>query len=64
MHRVVIYKKDVRKITGKNSREAEALLFKIRSAYNKKKGQFITYREFSDHTGIDLNVIILHLENQ
>lgn len=44
-------------ITGRKERAARKLLAQIRKKYNKKKEQFVTVREFSDFTGIDLEII-------
>ena len=50
--RTVIYAKDVMNITGRKERAAWKLLTHIRKKYKKKKGQFVTVKEFSDFTGI------------
>jgi predicted transcriptional regulator of viral defense system len=48
----VIYAKDVSNITGVSKRTAWNLLSRIKKRYKKKKGQYITVKEFADFTGI------------
>jgi len=55
--RIVIYAKDVMMITGRKERAAWKLLAQIRKKYSKKKGQFVTAREFAEFTGIALEDI-------
>jgi hypothetical protein len=50
--RICIYAKDVINITGRKERAAWKLLARIQKKYKKKKGQFVTVKEFSDFTGI------------
>jgi hypothetical protein len=61
MHRIVIYNKDVRMLTGKNQREATALLTKIRKHFSKNAYGYISSIEFSEYTGINLELINQHL---
>jgi hypothetical protein len=51
--RPVRYAKNVMIITGRKERAAWKLLATIREKYKKKKGQFVTVKEFSAFTGID-----------
>jgi len=51
-NRIVIYAKDVMNITGRKERAARHLLAQIRKKYKKKKGSFITTKEFCEFTGI------------
>ena len=51
--RVVIYPKDIMRITGKSERYARRLLSRIKKHYEKQEHQFITIAEFSTYTGID-----------
>jgi hypothetical protein len=55
--RICIYAKDVINITGRKERAAWKLLAQIRKEYRKKKGQFVTVREFAEFTGIALEDI-------
>jgi hypothetical protein len=52
-NRIVIYAKDVMNITGRKERAARKLLARIRKKYRKKKGTFITVKEFCAYTDID-----------
>lgn len=56
-NRIVIYAKDVMNITGRKERAARKLLAKIRKKYKKKKGEFISSKEFCDFTGLDENLV-------
>jgi hypothetical protein len=55
--RICIYAKDIMNITGRKERAARKLLVQIRKKYKKKKGQFITAKEFAEFTGIDKALI-------
>ena len=50
--RIVIYAKDVENITGRKERTARKILQSIREKLGKEKSEFITIREFCEHTGI------------
>jgi hypothetical protein len=50
--RIVIYAKDVENITGRKERTARKILQEIREKLGKQKWEFITIREFCEHTGI------------
>ena len=52
-NRIVIYAKDVMNITGRKERAARKLLAQIRGKYKKKRGDFLTMKEFCNFTGID-----------
>ena len=51
-HRIVIYAKDVMKITGKDNRACYRILKNIRSKFNLSKEEFITIDHFCQYTGI------------
>jgi hypothetical protein len=51
-NRIVIYAKDVSNITGVSKRTAWNLLSRIKKKYHKKKGQYVTAKEFAEYTGI------------
>lgn len=61
-NRIVIYAKDIMNITGRKERAARKLLAQIRKKYKKKKGQFITTKEFCEFTGIENEIIIPYLK--
>jgi len=60
--RVVIYPKDIQLLTGKSYRHALYLNKEIRDYFRKKKHHLLTIYEFADYTGINPEVIILHLK--
>ncbi|MCR9253708.1 MAG: hypothetical protein NXI20_25055 [bacterium] len=55
--RIVIYPKDIQRITGKSERYGRLLLERIRKHSGKSDHQFVTFRDFSSFTGIDLKEI-------
>jgi hypothetical protein len=61
-NRIVIYAKDIMNITGRKERAARKLLAQIRKRYKKKKGQFVTAKEFSEFTGIEQDNITPYLK--
>lgn len=50
--RIIIYPKDVQKITGKSERYGRMLLKQIKDKLNKEEHQFVTIDEFCQFTGI------------
>ena len=56
-NRIVIYAKDVMKITGRSERTARKMLQLIRTVNRKKKGELVTVYEFCRFTGIDQQLI-------
>ena len=56
-NRIVVYAKDIMNITGRKERAALKLLAEIRKKYKKKKGSFITTKEFCEFTDIDEDLI-------
>ncbi|MEP2771653.1 MAG: hypothetical protein ABJH05_05870 [Fulvivirga sp.] len=57
LKRVIIYPKDIQRITGKSERYGRYLLKKIKDDLQKEDHQFITINEFSDFTGIDQELV-------
>jgi len=51
--RIVIYAKDIMNITGRRERAARKLLAKIRKKYKKRRGDFLTMKEFCSFTGLE-----------
>jgi hypothetical protein len=51
--RIVVYAKDVMNITGRRERAARKLLADIRKKYKKKKGDFISVKDFCNYTGLE-----------
>lgn len=56
-NRIVIYAKDIMNITGRKERAARKLLARIRKKYRKKKGEFISIKEFCEFTGLDETLV-------
>ena len=55
--RICIYPKDIQLITGRSDRYGRKLLKEMRVHFDKKPHQFVTIYEFSEYTGIDLEII-------
>ena len=55
--RVVIYPKDVQRITGKSYRTSRLLLIDIKKHFNKEEYQFITIEEFCQYTGLKIELV-------
>ena len=60
--RIVIYVKDIVTITGRKPGAARNLYLAILRYFDKRRGQFITFQEFSNYTGIDEEVIQEYLK--
>jgi hypothetical protein len=59
--RVVVYPKDVSRITGKSERYGRKLIRTIKEANEKEAHQFVSLEEFSDYTGLPLELIKEHI---
>ncbi len=57
LQRVVIYPKDISRITGKSERYGCILLQNIKKHLSKDDHQYITTEEFSQYTGLPLELI-------
>ena len=55
--RIIIYAKDIERITGRRPRTCYTILQKIRIYYNKKKNDFVTAKEFCAFLNIDEELI-------
>jgi hypothetical protein len=55
--RIVIYAKDIERITGRRPRTCYTILQKIRTFYNKNKNDFVTAKEFCTFLNIDEELI-------
>ena len=55
--RACIYPKDIQRITGRSERYGRKLLNDIRSFLDKEPHQFITLDEFSEYSGIQLDIV-------
>jgi hypothetical protein len=52
MQRVVIYPKDVQRITGKSEKYSRRLLVQIKARFSKEPHQFVSVVEFCQFTGL------------
>lgn len=59
--RIVIYAKDIGRITGKSERYARTMLKTIRKKYGKEKHQLISIDEFCKYTGLHTEEVSKHL---
>ena len=53
-HRIIIYAKDISRITGKNLRQARRVMAGIRIKFKKEKKHAVTVFEFCDYIGLRL----------
>ncbi len=61
--RICIYPKDIQLITGRSERYGRKLIQDIREYLGKESHQFITTEEFSDYTGISVDVVNRFIQN-
>jgi hypothetical protein len=57
LKRVIIYPKDIQRITGKSERYGRYLIRKIKEELNKEDHQMVTIYEFAEYSGIDTALI-------
>ncbi|TYB74281.1 hypothetical protein [Bizionia myxarmorum] len=55
--RLVIYRKDIGRITGRSERYGRLLIKKIKVHFDKEEHQFITFKEFSEYSGIEEYIV-------
>jgi hypothetical protein len=55
--RIIIYPKDIQRITGKSERYGRLLIKRIKDRLGKEDHQFITIDEFSAYTGIKIELV-------
>ncbi|MBE8722691.1 hypothetical protein [Sphingobacterium pedocola] len=55
--RVCIYAKDISVLLGKSYKQSVRILRTMKDAYGKDAQQYLTLEEFSDYTGIDMEII-------
>lgn len=53
-NRLIIYPKDIQRITGKSERYGRSLINKIKRSKSKTKGQFVSLNEFAEFTGLSV----------
>ena len=60
--RIIIYPKDIQRITGKSERYGRFLLKQIKQTLAKKEHQYITINEFCQYAGLSVEEIITYLK--
>ena len=55
--RACIYPKDIQRITGRSERYCRKLINKIKEYLDKEPHQFITINEFSEYSGIQVDIV-------
>jgi len=55
--RACIYPKDIQRITGRSERYGRKLLNDIKNFLDKEPHQFVTIDEFSEYSGIQLDIV-------
>lgn len=64
INRLIIYLKDVQRITGKSARYSRQLLDRIRERKSKTKQQFVSINEFAEFTGLSMKEVASYLLNR
>ena len=57
LKRIIIYPKDIQRITGKSERYGRQVIRKIKEELKKDDHQLVTIHEFANYTGIDTDLI-------
>ena len=57
LKRIIIYPKDIQRITGRSERYGRKLLQQIRFELGKDDHQLVTVNEFSDYTGVSMEQV-------
>ncbi len=60
---MIIYPKDVQRITGKSNRYGRQLLNKIKTQLSKEPHQFVSVEEFCQFTGLASEQVIQYLND-
>ena len=61
--RACIYPKDIQCITGRSERYGRKLLNDIKAHFGKEQYQFVTIKEFSEYSGIEIDIINEYMSN-
>ncbi|MBD8490066.1 hypothetical protein IFO69_15015 [Echinicola sp. CAU 1574] len=61
--RCVIYPKDIQLITGRSARHAQDVVAKIKRLLQKRSDQYVTVHEFSDFSGIPLELVMQFIDD-
>lgn len=57
VRRIVIYPKDVERVTGKSYRQSLRILHNIRKSLNKLENEFVTIEEFCQYSGLKIEQV-------
>ncbi len=60
--RACIYPKDIQRITGRSERYGRKLLQDIKNYFEKEPHQFVTIKEFSEYSGIEMEEVIQYIK--
>ena len=63
LKRACIYPKDIQRITGRSERYGRKLLQEIKDFLGKESYQFITVYEFSEYSGIQLDIVNQYIKD-
>ncbi|MFY0624858.1 MAG: hypothetical protein JXR07_01105 [Reichenbachiella sp.] len=58
LKRIIIYPKDIQRITGKSERYGRMVLQKIKTNLNKESHQLVTIEEYSNYAGVGVEAIV------
>ncbi|MBS1682200.1 MAG: hypothetical protein JST48_10855 [Bacteroidetes bacterium] len=61
--RIVIYVKDVQRITGKSERYGRKILNKIKAKHGKQKHQLVSLAEFCEFMGLNQQEVVKYLND-
>lgn len=61
--RACIYPKDIQRITGRSERYGRKLLNDIKCYLDKEPHQFVTIIEFSEYSGIQLDIVNQYIKD-
>jgi hypothetical protein len=62
LNRMVIYTKDIQRITGRTERYARKIMHKIRVKHGKQKHQLVSLTELCDYMGLPLEDVAKYLD--
>ena len=57
LKRIIIYPKDIQRITGKSERYGRYMIKKIKEELKKDDHQLVTIDEFASYSGIELELV-------
>jgi hypothetical protein len=61
--RMVIYTKDIQRITGRTNRYARKVMFNIKMSYGKQKHQLVSVTELCEYMGLKTEEVVRYLED-